>query len=193
MKLRAHPGGACFVYSARWCGVLVPLAVSGVRGSRRVSCGSMRAGIVCAVTGAAVGWGKLGDGPNVVAVTGAAVGRGNKLGGDRSSHATENQSVPSAAGHALRDRQLQRFKDGKAVLLNAHITHHAGTTMCSFAQHHVDGNAIRVLPQLGDWNEEFQEHRPKSFKNTARTIATACSSSSPLQSATSGMPARWNW
>jgi hypothetical protein len=29
------------------------------------------------------------------------------------------------------EQQIQNFRDGKAIMLNIHITHHAGTTMCS--------------------------------------------------------------
>ena len=49
-----------------------------------------------------------------------------------SSKGTDSPPIAStAATTTKRDQQIQNFINGKGIVLNIHITHHAGTTLCS--------------------------------------------------------------
>ena len=75
--------------------------------------------------------------------------------GDSSS---SQLAVAGAAKMATFEKQAASFRNGSAVVVNVHITHHAGTTMCNSLASQV----FRTLPEFGAWWEEQNRHRPNN-------------------------------
>ena len=83
----------------------------------------------------------------------------------------------------LRQRQMQNYRDGKALIINVHITHHAGTTFCSemkkwgpvpsFACLGGDNWDETALPPHGDrpWANNVTEERTDLLRSYFHMIS----------------------
>ena len=83
----------------------------------------------------------------------------------------------------LRERQTQNYRDGKALIINVHITHHAGTTFCSemknwgpvpsFACLGGDNWDETALPPHGDrpWANNVTEERTDLLRSYFHMIS----------------------
>ncbi len=72
-------------------------------------------------------------------------------------------------------RQIQRYRQGTGLILNLHITHHGGTTVCHAIGHSPDASGTAPSracnnPKPQDNITDFPSHKPWTKDNTAHNI-----------------------
>mmetsp|Transcript_13242 Transcript_13242/g.28013 ORF Transcript_13242/g.28013 Transcript_13242/m.28013 type:complete len:1066 (+) Transcript_13242:175-3372(+) len=84
-----------------------------------------------------------------------------------SNNITNQDNINIDDRESIRALQIENYKKGNALLLNIHITHHAGTTFCA-AMKHVGNTPEHACNNGDDWPDSVTQHRPWEYNETDR-------------------------
>ena len=76
------------------------------------------------------------------------------------------------AGGPLAANQITNFRNGNGVLLNLHITHHGGTSVCTEMNHNLTSPSFACLSaRKDDVGDDYPHYFPWTYDETANNLA----------------------